>query len=82
MTDNVSPLVQAIISKYIAERDSAIAKLDMYLNKVPLNETPEKILEKVSSLFKSLSDANNTLNTIEQTIVVKQKETLNKNKKK
>jgi hypothetical protein len=64
----MNSILQASLSHYIAERDKAIAELDVYLNKgVGVGEHP-KVVEEVINLFAKLDSANGVITTIKNLI--------------
>ena len=61
---NTSPLLLASISHYTAERDKALAELDICLNKSTSTGDSGNVTNKVISLFKSLAEAQSVLELI------------------
>ena len=66
--NKIPPLIQSVLSNYIAKRDKSLAELDICFNQSPTLSINETLTEKVSSLFKDLHQANGILETIETTL--------------
>lgn len=68
-----SPLITASLSHYNAEKDKALAELDIYLNR-PAGTGQANITNEVISLFKKLNDAQSVIELIQGIIAENQKE--------
>jgi hypothetical protein len=62
------PILTAVMSKLISERDDVLAQLDLVLNKNISNNGVSGIVEQTSGLFKKLSEIESTIETVEFTI--------------
>jgi hypothetical protein len=63
-----SALVTAAMSHYVAERDKAIAELNIYINKGVGVGEHAKVTDEVIVLFKKLDDAQGVIETIQEII--------------
>ena len=78
MSDSsVNSIMQAALSHYIAERDRALALLDINLNNPPGTMTPGGLTEAVILWFKKLNEAQGTIELITEIIEGNKKERLN-----
>lgn len=63
-----SPLLQAALSHYIAERDECLAELDIYINRpVGVSSKPE-VTKDVIKLFARLNSSESIIETIREII--------------
>lgn len=63
---NNNPILTAVMSKLISERDNVLAQLDLILNKNSSNVSD--VVEQTTKLFKILSDVESTIETVKFTI--------------
>lgn len=63
-----SPLIRAALSHYTADRDKAIAELDIYINKGVGVGEHAKVADEVIALFKKLDEAQGVIETINEVI--------------
>jgi methylaspartate ammonia-lyase len=61
-------ILNASLSHYRAERDKAIAELDIYLNRPVGVGEHASVVDEVIKLFKILSDAESAITTIESIV--------------
>lgn len=63
-----SPVLKAVLSHYIAEKDKVLAELDIYLNHPSSVVEQNKIVEEVISSFEKLEKSYSVIELIQQTI--------------
>ena len=63
-----NPILTAVMSRLVSERDNVLAQLDLVLNKNISDNGVSGIVEQASGLFKQLSEIESTLETVELTI--------------
>ncbi len=62
--EKLNPKVQAAISHFVAERDKALAELDIYVNNGVGVGDHANVTEGVIKLFEKLDHANSVIETI------------------
>lgn len=68
MSNKITPLIQALISHYVSERDKTISELDNCINKSIDNYEYNENFNRIIELFKNLNCINGTLETIQSTL--------------
>jgi hypothetical protein len=67
-SSGASALIKAALSHYTAEKDKAIAELDIYLNKGVGVGEHAKVTDEVIALFKKLDESQGVIETITEII--------------
>jgi hypothetical protein len=71
-----TPLLQASLSHYRAQRDKYLAELDIYLNKPIGVGEHATVVDEVIKLFSLLDNANSVIETIENVIYSNQPQSI------
>jgi hypothetical protein len=66
--NKVNPILTAVMSKLISDRDNVLAQLDLVLNKNLSDYGVSGIIEQTAQLFKKLSEIDSAIDTVKYTI--------------
>ena len=66
--NKTNPILTAVMSKLISDRDNVLAQLDLVLNKNASDKGTSGVVEYTVELFKKLSETETTIETVKFTI--------------
>jgi hypothetical protein len=66
--NKTNPILTAVMSKLISDRDNVLAQLDLVLNKQISDKGVSGIVEQTTELFRKLSEAESSIETVKFTI--------------
>jgi len=72
-----NPILKASLSHYIAQRDKILSELDICLNKPSYVGNSVSVTDRVIKLFKDLSENNNVIDIIKETILGNENSNIN-----
>ena len=66
--NKTTPILTAVMSNLVSERDKILAQLDLVINKNISDSGVSGIVEETTELFKKLSNVESTIQTVNYTI--------------
>lgn len=66
--NKTTPILTAVMSKLISERDEVLAQLDLIINKNISDSGLSGIVKEATELFKKLSEVENAIETLKYSI--------------